>query len=66
MHGKKIKFKIQTRAPPQFVRPINSIIETKFQLPIPTGRRCSQTVTLPLSDKETLIVEMIVRMYIQV
>jgi len=46
------KFKIETRAPSQFVRSINSIIETKFQLPIATGRRCSRTVLrCPLAIK---------------
>src|SRR6218665_3909009 len=40
---KKVKFKLETRAPSQFVRPVNSIIEAKFQLLIPTGRRCSMT-----------------------
>ena len=42
---KKIKFQIETRVPPLFVRPIT--------------RRCC--VTLPISEKYTLIVEIIVQ-----
>jgi len=48
-----VKNKVQDRNQDfQFVRPINSIIETKFQLRIPTERRCSRTVLFcPLAIK---------------
>ena len=38
------KFKLETKTPSQFVRPVNSITEAKFQLPIPTERLCSMTL----------------------
>src|SRR5688572_22859328 len=40
----KTKFKLETRAPSQFVRPVNSIIEIKLQHLIPAGRWCSMTL----------------------
>ena len=40
----KTKFKLETKTPSQFVRPVNSITEAKFQLSIPTGRLCSRTL----------------------
>jgi len=42
--SKKTKFKLETKTPSQFVRPVNSITEAKFQLPVPTGRLCSMTL----------------------
>ena len=41
--SKKVKFKPETRAPSRFVRPVNGIIEAKFQPLISTGRRCWTT-----------------------
>ena len=32
--SKKLKFKLETRAPSQCVRPVNSIIQANFELPI--------------------------------
>jgi len=42
---KKIKFKLLTRAPPMFVRPVKSNILEKFELPSPSERQCSTTST---------------------
>src|SRR6218665_897459 len=44
MWSKKTKFKLETKTPSQFVRPVNSITEAEFQLSIPTGRLCSRTL----------------------
>jgi len=42
--SKKNKFKLETKTPSWFVRPVNSITKAKFQLPTPTGRLCSMTL----------------------
>jgi len=36
-----VKNKVQDRNQDQFVRPVNSVIEKKFQFRIPIRRRCS-------------------------
>src|SRR5688572_19654289 len=42
---KNIKVKLETKTPPNFFTLVICIILRKFQLPTPTGRRCSITST---------------------